>query len=104
MEQTGSIAYPNVLVMDYLLRSKQMKPERRMKAEEYVNLGYQRLLTFQTPPGGFALWGSTDKPVVFLTAWGLQILQDAAKVRDVDDKVLSRARAWLQAKQSPDGS
>ena len=104
MEQTGSSAYPNVLVMDYLQRSKQMRPATRMKAEEYVSLGYQRLLTFQAPNGGFALWGSNDKPIVFLTAWGLQILQDAAKVSDVDPKVLDRAKTYLAGRQEADGS
>jgi len=104
MEQTGSSAYPNVLVMDYLQRSKQMRPATRMKAEEYVSLGYQRLLTFQAANGGFALWGSNDKPIVFLTAWGLQILQDAAKVSDVDPKVLDRAKTYLAARQEADGS
>lgn len=104
MEQTGSSAYPNVLVMDYLKRSKQMRPQVQMKAEEYVSLGYQRLLTFQTPGGGFALWGSQDKPIVFLTAWGLQILQDSAKVSDVDPKVLERAKNWLAQRQAADGS
>lgn len=104
MEQTGSSAYPNVLVMDYLKRSKQMKPGIQMTAEQYISLGYQRLLTFQTPDGGFALWGSHDKPIVFLTAWGLQILQDAAKVSDVDARVLERAKAYLQGRQLGDGS
>ena len=104
MEQTGSIAYPNALVMDYLLRSKQANPQIRMKAEQYVNVGYQKLLTFQTSQGGFALWGSHDTPNVFLTAWGIQILQDTGKVQDVDERVLQRAKTWLASRQKADGS
>src|SRR5688572_9434801 len=104
MEQTGSIAYPNALVMDYLLRSKQANPQIKMKAEQYVNVGYQKLLTFQTSAGGFALWGSHDTPNTFLTAWGIQILQDTAKVQDVDERVLARAKNWLGTRQKEDGS
>ena len=43
-----------------------------MKAEEYINLGYQRLTTFEVESsGGFSLFG--DAPADrMLTAYGLQ--------------------------------
>ena len=46
-EQTSSVTYPDVLVMDYLKTTKQIKPEIQMKAEQYINVGYQRLLSFE---------------------------------------------------------
>ena len=46
-EQTSSTTYPNVLVLDYLKTSGQVSPEVQMQAEEYINLGYQRLTTFE---------------------------------------------------------
>ncbi len=72
-EQTSSTTYPNVLVLDYLKTTGQVSPEVQMKAEEYINLGYQRLTTFEVAgdPGGFSLFG--DAPAdPMLTAYGLQ--------------------------------
>jgi len=58
-EQTSSTTYPNVLVLDYLKTTQQASPEVQMQAEQYINLGYQRLTTFEVPgdPGGFSLFG-----------------------------------------------
>ena len=57
-EQTSSTTYPNVLVLDYLKSTNQVAPEVQMKAEQYINLGYQRLTTFEVKSsGGFSLFG-----------------------------------------------
>src|SRR5207248_1108895 len=40
-EQTSSTTYPNVLVLDYLKTTNHASPETQLKAEEYINLGYQ---------------------------------------------------------------
>ena len=49
MEQTSSVSYPNVLVLRYLRKTGQVAPEAQMKAHKFVNLGYQRLLNFESP-------------------------------------------------------
>src|SRR5205823_4157796 len=46
-EQTSSSAYPNILVVDYIKKTKMASPQILMKAEQYLNAGYQRLLTFE---------------------------------------------------------
>ena len=57
-EQTSSTTYPNVLVLDYLTATQQAAPEVQLKAEQYINLGYQRLTTFEVKSsGGFSLFG-----------------------------------------------
>src|SRR5262249_43929518 len=53
-EQTSSSTYPDVLVMDYLKTSNKITPEIQAKAEGFVSLGYQRLVTFEVPGGGFS--------------------------------------------------
>ena len=77
-EQTSSTTYPNVLVLDYLKTTDQTAPEVQLKAEEYINLGYQRLTTFEVESsGGFSLFG--DAPADrMLTAYGLQEFSDMA--------------------------
>lgn len=102
-EQTSSITYPNVLVLDYLESTQQLAPEVQMKAEEYINLGYQRLLTFEVDGGGFSLFG--DAPADrMLTAYGLQEFSDMNRVHPVDEALIQRTADWLLAQQESDGS
>ncbi|MCA9970969.1 MAG: hypothetical protein KC425_12175 [Anaerolineales bacterium] len=102
-EQTSSTTYPNVLVLDYLQNSGQISPEVQLKAEEYINLGYQRLTTFEVPGGGFSLFG--DHPaVVLLSAYGVQEFGDMNRVFDVDEALIARTAEWLLQQQNGDGS
>ena len=38
-EQTSSATYPNILVLDYMRRNKQIKPEVEIKALNFINIG-----------------------------------------------------------------
>jgi uncharacterized protein YfaS (alpha-2-macroglobulin family) len=102
-EQTSSAAYPNVLVLDYLHETDQLAPEIQFKAEEYVNIGYQRLTTFEVPSGGFSLFGRPPADRM-LTAYGLMEFNDMSRVHNVDPEILERTAAWLLAQQKEDGS
>jgi uncharacterized protein YfaS (alpha-2-macroglobulin family) len=102
-EQTSACVYPNLLVLDYLRKSERGSAEVLRRAENYLNLGYQRLLTFQRPGGGFDWWGN-DQPVLWLTALGLHEFSAMAKVGCVDPAVLERTRTYLLAQQAADGS
>jgi hypothetical protein len=102
-EQTSSTTYPNVLVLDYLKSTNQSSPEVQMKAEQYINLGYQRLTTFEVAAGGFSLFGSPP-PDRMLTAYGLMEFTDMARVHPVDEAMIDRAADWLLAQQKSDGS
>jgi uncharacterized protein YfaS (alpha-2-macroglobulin family) len=102
-EQTSSTTYPNVLVLDYLKSTGQTSPEVQMKAEEYINLGYQRLTTFEVRGGGFSLFGEAP-PDRMLTAYGLMEFRDMSRVHPVDQAMLDRAARWLLSEQRSDGS
>ena len=82
-EQTSSTTYPNVLALDYLRRTGKSVPAVEGKARQYIQLGYQRLLTFEVPGGGFDWFGRPPANRT-LTAYGLMEFQDMAKVSDVD--------------------
>jgi uncharacterized protein YfaS (alpha-2-macroglobulin family) len=102
-EQTSSSTYPNVLVLDYLKTTDQASPEVQFQAEDYINLGYQRLTTFEVSGGGFSLFG--DAPADrMLTAYGLQEFSDMSRVHDVDQAIIDRAAEWLISQQDSDGS
>lgn len=102
-EQTSSTTYPNVLVLDYLREQGEIRPEVELKALEYINLGYQRLLTFEVPGGGFEWFGRAPAHTV-LTAYGLLEFSDMSRVYEVDPAVIGRTRDWLYSKQQGDGS
>jgi uncharacterized protein YfaS (alpha-2-macroglobulin family) len=102
-EQTSSTTYPNILILDYMKRTRQITPEIQMKAEGFINLGYQRLLTFEVPGGGFEWFGKTPAHKI-LTAYGLMEFHDMAEVHDVDQKVIERTARWLMDQQEKDGS
>ena len=95
-EQTSSSTYPNVLALDYMKRTKKLTPEVHAKAEGYIANGYQRLLTFEVPGGGFSWFGSAPANKI-LTAYGLMEFSDMSKVYDVDPKLISRTQQWLAA-------
>ncbi len=82
-EQTSSSTYPNVLALDYMKRTKKLTPEVHAKAEGYIANGYQRLLTFEVPGGGFSWFGQAPANKI-LTAYGLMEFYDMSQVHDVD--------------------
>jgi len=102
-EQTSSSTYPNVLALDYMKRTKKLTPEVHAKAEGYIANGYQRLLTFEVPGGGFSWFGNAPANKI-LTAYGLMEFYDMSKVYEVDPNLILRTQQWLAGQQQADGS
>ena len=97
------MTYPNVLVLDYLKRTEQTTPEIQMEAERYIAVGYQRLLTFEVPTGGFSLFGQPPA-MLMLTGYGLMQISDMSRVHYVDPAFIERTAGWLMAQQQSGGS
>ena len=106
-EQVSSSLYPDIMVLSYLENSGNTdeNKEMREKAIEYINKGYQKLLTYEVPgqKGGFSLYGDPDAETV-ITAYGLLELYDLSKVYPIDEDVLDRMETFLSSKQNVDGS
>ncbi len=102
-EQTSSSTWPNGLVLEYMNETDAGTPEVRLQAQQYVNTGYQRLLTFEVDGGGFE-WFGNDPAHEVLTAYGLLEFVDLARVRQIDADMIARTRAWLLGRQEADGS
>jgi A-macroglobulin TED domain/A-macroglobulin receptor binding domain len=103
MEQTSSAAYPNILVVDYVKKARVASPQLLMKSEQFLNVGYQKLLTFERPGGGFDWWGNGE-PLVWLSAYGLQEFGDMAKVYPIDKGIIDRTQQFLMRKMDKDGT
>jgi uncharacterized protein YfaS (alpha-2-macroglobulin family) len=102
-EQTSSTTYPNVLALDYMKRTGKLTPEVHAKAEGFIATGYQRLLTFEVPGGGFSWFGNAPANKI-LTSYGLMEFYDMSQVHDVDARLIQRTQQWLASQQQADGS
>lgn len=102
-EQTSSTTYPNILVLDYMKTIGRISPEIQMKAEGFINNGYQRLVTFEVKGGGFSWFGDAPANKI-LTAFGCMEFCDMARVHDVDPNLLARTQDWLLSQQGTDGA
>jgi hypothetical protein len=102
-EQTISSTYPNLIALRYLKESEKEQAVAA-KARKYLQAGYDRLLNYRTPDGGFSYWGRNDEPDLALTAYALRFLTDAREFIDVNSDVIDSARTWMINHQRPDGS
>ena len=102
-EQTSSVTYPNVLILDYMKTTGKVTPELQMKAEGLINAGYQRLVSYEVEGGGFEWFGNPPAHRI-LTAYGLMEFYDMSKVHEVDPAIITRTQQWLAGRQEADGS
>lgn len=102
-EQTSSTTYPNVLALRYMLDHQLLVPQVEVEARKMVHLGYQRLLTFEVPSGGFD-WYGRGKGKLALTAYGLLEFKDMAKFHEVDPYLIERTERWLLSQRKQNGS
>lgn len=73
------------------------------RARKFLQQGYEKLLGYQKPEGGFAVW-TKDAPDVALTAYAIRFLTDAREFIDVDEDIIKQANRWLLSQQRADGS
>ena len=100
-EQTISSTYPSLLLVRNYKETGQDSP-LRVRAQRYLQDGYDRLLNYRDASGGFTYWGRGE-PDLALTAYALRFLNEARDLIVVDDAVIDSARAWLIKQQVEDG-
>ena len=102
-EQNMIFLAPDIEILKYLRETGELSPEVRAKAEYYVNVGYQRELTYMSDDKGFAAFGGPEGSL-WLTAFVLSTFSSAREVRDIDESVLAGAAEMLASRQNEDGS
>lgn len=103
-EQTSSSLYPDVLILKYLKENGLDNEEVRQKALKYIEVGYQKLLTYEVKgvDGGYSLYGHNPaEPVI--TAFGLMEMNEMAEVYNVDAKVIDEMKEYLFDVQNVSG-
>ncbi len=102
-EQTSSATYPNILVLQYMNESDQIKPEIAERAKSLIERGYKRLTSFESKSGGFE-WFGKDPAHEGLTAYGLMEFTDMQQVwNGVDSEMIDRTAKWLMSRRDGKG-
>jgi hypothetical protein len=103
-EQTLSSTYPSLLLLE-LLKATKSSSSLENEAQNYLQLGYDRLLGYFGTGGGLTYWGrSEEAPDPALTAYGIEFLTEAEPYLHVDQSRIGDAVNWLVSNQQADGS
>ncbi|HLM42322.1 MAG TPA: alpha-2-macroglobulin family protein, partial [Myxococcaceae bacterium] len=95
IEQTTSSTRP-LLFVSQLMDNVDPTVTGNKKVEDMVMAGLNRILSMQTPSGGFAYWPGDTEPVAWGTAYATHMLLDAQKLKfPVPQDRLDDALAWL---------
>jgi hypothetical protein len=101
-EQTISSTYPSVLLLKFAKASPSEKSPLLPRARRYTQTGYERLLSYRSPDGGFSYWGR-GKSDLALTVYAINFLSDAREFVDVDVSVIQEAASFVVNQIKPDG-
>lgn len=98
-EQLTSMAWINLLLLDVLAARDEGDSAAAVKARKDLGYAQQKLREFQN--GGFAYWrGGTADPA--LTAYVLELLNEARRHVEVEEYMLSGVASWLRQKVAGD--
>jgi hypothetical protein len=102
-EQTSSSAYPNVMILRYLLSHSGVNPQLVKRAQALLEAGLKRLATFECREKGYE-WFGGDPGHEALTAYGLMEFTEMSFVsNNVDANMLVRTRDWLMSRRDGKG-
>uniref|UniRef100_A0A5F9CFX8 CD109 molecule n=1 Tax=Oryctolagus cuniculus TaxID=9986 RepID=A0A5F9CFX8_RABIT len=95
---------PNIYVLDYLMKKRQLTDNLREKALAFMRQGYQRELLYQREDGSFSAFGNVDPSgSTWLSAFVLRCFLEADPYIDIDQNVLHRTYTWLKGHQTRNG-
>ncbi|XP_039279526.1 CD109 antigen isoform X2 [Nilaparvata lugens] len=96
---------PNIVILEYLQNTHQLRPAIESKAKRYTETGYQQELTYRHEDGSFSAFGSADKSgSTWLTAFVVKSFRQASPFVAVEEKIIMEALQWLANTQSANGS
>ncbi|XP_029905241.1 C3 and PZP-like alpha-2-macroglobulin domain-containing protein 8 [Myripristis murdjan] len=96
---------PNVFVLKYLQKTRQLSPEVENEATDYLLQGYQRQLTYKRQDGSYSAFGERDSSgSMWLTAFVLKSFAQSRGFIFIDPEELRAAKSWLIRHQRDEGS
>ncbi|XP_026834428.1 CD109 antigen isoform X2 [Drosophila erecta] len=95
---------PNILVLKYLEVTGRKLPSVESKARRFLEIGYQRELTYKHNDGSYSAFGKSDASgSTWLTAYVMRSFHQAGSYTDIDPKVVSAGLDFLVSKQKQSG-
>ncbi|XP_063063348.1 alpha-2-macroglobulin-like [Engraulis encrasicolus] len=101
-EQNMAILSPNIYILEYLENTRQLTPDIKEKATNFLKNGYQRQLNYKHGDGAYSTFGKGGGNT-WLTAFVLRSFGKAKAFIYVDPQVIGSASSWLESKLRPDG-
>jgi TonB-dependent SusC/RagA subfamily outer membrane receptor len=102
-EQVSSSTFPNILALQFMKQSGQLRHDVEKRALSLIQNGYRRLQAYEIRGGGFEWYGEPPAHVG-LTAFGLVEFSEMKKVyTGVDEGTLQRTRDFLMNKRDGKG-
>ncbi|NXH48821.1 A2ML1 protein, partial [Dicaeum eximium] len=95
---------PNIFILQYLNKTKQLNPEIKDKALKFLTTGYQRQLLYKQDDGSYSAFGKGDEQGnTWLTAFVARSFGQASSHIYIDKDHVHSALRWLQKHQLPTG-
>ncbi|NXX21810.1 A2ML1 protein, partial [Podargus strigoides] len=95
---------PNIFVLQYLNKTKQLDSEIKGKALKFLRTGYQRELLYKHDDGSYSAFGKgDDQGNTWLTAFVARSFGQASSHIYIDKDHVHDALVWLQKHQLPSG-
>ncbi|XP_076182302.1 CD109 antigen isoform X2 [Ptiloglossa arizonensis] len=96
---------PNIMILNYLKNTNQLTQAVQGKALRYMEIGYQRELTYRHDDGSFSAFGMSDSSgSTWLTAFVAKAFKQAMEYIPIEDRIIDEAFQWLSNNQDPNGS
>lgn len=96
---------PNIVILNYLKNTHQLTVEIEAKAKKFMEIGYQRELSYKHKDGSFSAFGESDKNgSTWLTAFVARSFRQAADHITIQDHIIDESLKWLSENQAADGS
>lgn len=91
---------PCIVAINYLKNTGQLTKSIESKALKFMELGYQRELTYKHDDGSFSAFGkSDDSGSTWLTAFVVRSFLQARRHIMVESSIITKALDWLNDKQ-----
>ncbi|XP_053925279.1 alpha-2-macroglobulin-like protein 1 isoform X2 [Cuculus canorus] len=95
---------PNIFILQYLNKTKQLDPEIKDKALEFLRTGYQRQLLYKHDDGSYSAFGKADNQGnTWLTAFVARSFGQASSHIYINKHHVHDALVWLKKQQLPSG-
>ncbi|KAM6381889.1 LOW QUALITY PROTEIN: alpha-2-macroglobulin-like protein 1 [Alca torda] len=95
---------PNIFILQYLNKTKQLDPEIEDKALIFLRTGYQRQLLYKRDDGSYSAFGKADNQGnTLLTAFVARSFGQASSHIYIKKDHVKSALLWLQKHQLPSG-